>query len=63
MFNNLEKIQLNTFNGLSSLKDLDLSYNNITFLESGAFSYLKELITLDLQSNNLNEIVTDPFYG
>ena len=51
--NKIEKISLNSFDHLSNLTLLDLSYNNLTTIPSEPFSKLVNLKTLNLSFNKL----------
>jgi hypothetical protein len=56
-FNQLNRIKLNTFNGLIHLIELDMRSNDINVIEYQSFQGLKRLKILDLRSSiNLFEI-------
>lgn len=69
-FKNLNYLQLsrntieiikNTWLGLSSLNELDLSHNRISAIEESSFINLTNLKLLDLSSNKLERISSDLF--
>ena len=63
MHNNvLLKLDKETFNGLSKLNFIDLSYNKIRSLEKGTFEKTLRLTTLDLSFNQLEFIDKYMFY-
>ena len=59
--NNLKTINPATFNGLSSLRILNLTKNNLKSIDSALFKELRLLQILDLDDNFLTEIF--PFSG
>ena len=61
--NKIEKIEKNTFNGLSSLQSLSLSENEIEKIEENAFNGLSTLKELKLSFNKIKVIEDNTFNG
>jgi Leucine-rich repeat (LRR) protein len=61
--NLIEKIQLDTFNGLGFLTELHLNHNNISELEDECFFYLINLKRIDLSFNKIKTIPSRVFKG
>ena len=52
-----------TFNGLQSLKTLDLFSNNILQIQERAFAGLVKLLSLNLNRNVIKQLGTGTFTG
>lgn len=61
--NFITKIQINTFNYLSNIRELKLAYNKINLIEDGSFQWMPNLIKLNLTRNYLVTITNKTFAG
>ena len=61
--NRLETIPGDTFDSLTHLKSLTLSYNSLKTVSHTMFSHLSRLKILSLENNKLNTIPDDTFLG
>ncbi|XP_045552074.1 leucine-rich repeat-containing G-protein coupled receptor 6 [Salmo salar] len=55
-YNNIRRIERNTFQQLSSLRSLDLSFNSIEWIHPDAFISFHSLTKLDLSENGLTSL-------
>lgn len=60
--NNITKITYDTFDGLTILRLLDLSFNKLKTLHKDTFKPLINLYSLNLRNNQLQKIHADLFY-
>ena len=62
-FNQLQLVDLNTFNGLRNLKNFKLNNNFISAIIDNSFQTLNQLTDLDLSYNRLSVIQRNTFTG
>jgi Leucine-rich repeat (LRR) protein len=61
--NKISELKVDTFNRLTSLKELDLKWNSINIVEPGAFNGLINLKILVLRDNKIKELKENTFNG
>ena len=61
--NNISKLEIDTFKGLTALQELDLQKNELVELQSGLFHDLSSLQILYMSRNNIAKLEVGIFRG